>query len=219
MKVFVSFSGGKESVFALYQALKEGLEIEALLTMFNTTGLRTRGHALKADFLKAQAEALGFPLIMGKSSWNSYERVFKSILKRLKRKGLEGGIFGDIYLEEHKEWVQRVCSEVGLLPFLPLWGKDPKNVFEDFVQSGFKAIIISLQPPIPKDFIGKELILQMLETFNQLQMDPCGERGEYHTAVLDGPIFKKKLEICKSKVIKAKHKIRLEIEEFVLRKK
>ena len=217
--MFVSFSGGKESVFALYQALKEGLEIEALLTMFNTTGLRTRGHALKADFLKAQAEALGFPLIMGKSSWNSYERVFKSILKRLKRKGLEGGIFGDIYLEEHKEWVQRVCSEVGLLPFLPLWGKDPKNVFEDFVQSGFKAIIISLQPPIPKYFIGKELTLQMLETFNQLQMDPCGERGEYHTAVLDGPIFKKKLEICKSKVIKAKHKIRLEIEEFVLRKK
>jgi len=219
LKVFVSFSGGKESVFALYQGLKEGLEIEALLTMFNTTGLRTRGHALKADFLKAQAEALGFPLIMGKSSWNSYERVFKSILKRLKRKGLEGGIFGDIYLEEHKEWVQRVCSEVGLLPFLPLWGKDPKNVFEDFVQSGFKAIIISLQPPIPKYFIGKELTLQMLETFNQLQMDPCGERGEYHTAVLDGPIFKKKLEIRKSKVVKVKEILRLEIEEFVIRKK
>lgn len=219
MKVFVSFSGGKESVFALYQGLKEGLEIEALLTMFNTTGLRTRGHALKADFLKAQAEALGFPLIMGKSSWNSYERVFKSILKRLKRKGLEGGIFGDIYLEEHKEWVQRVCSEVGLLPFLPLWGKDPRDVFEDFVRSGFKAIIISLQPPIPKYFIGKELTLQMLETFNQLQMDPCGERGEYHTAVLDGPIFKKKLEIRKSKVVKVKEILRLEIEEFVIRKK
>ena len=219
MKVFVSFSGGKESVFALYQGLKEGLQIEALLTMFNTTGLRTRGHALKADFIKAQAEALGIPLIIGKSSWNSYERIFKNILKRLKRKGLEGGIFGDIYLEEHREWIQRMCSKVGLLPFLPLWGKDPKDVFEDFVRSGFKAIIISLQSPIPENLIGKELNLHMLKTFDQLPIDPCGERGEYHTAVLDGPIFKKKLEICKSKVIKAKHKIRLEIEEFVLREK
>lgn len=219
MRVFVSFSGGKESVFALYQALKKKIKVEALLTMFNTKGTRTRGHGLKVEFLKAQAEALGFPLIGGKGSWNSYESSFKNLLKKLKKNGIEGGVFGDIYLEEHKKWVERVCSEMGLFPFLPLWGRDPKEVFEDFIRTGFKALIISLQPPIPEDLIGKELNLQMLETFNQLHIDPCGEKGEYHTAVLDGPIFKKKLEICKSKVVKIKGKLRLEIEEFALKEK
>lgn len=220
MKVFVSFSGGKESIYALHQGEKMKLEPKVLLTMFNTKGTRTRGHGLRRAVIEAQATAIGLPLICGRASWTTYERVFKRILRRLKGQGIEGGIFGDLYLEEHREWVERVCSEVGLRAFLPLWGVPPEEVCRGFIAEGFKAVIIAIKDGLlPKDLLGRPISLELLEVFLGAGVDPCGERGEYHTVVLDGPIFNKQLEIKKANIRKLGANFILDVEGFEIHPK
>jgi len=217
MKVFVSFSGGKESVYALYHGKRMGLDPRVLLTMLNTKGTRTRGHGLRRKFIEAQAEAIGLPLVSGRASWSTYEEVFKGILRRLKGQGIEGGIFGDLYLEEHRQWVERVCSEVGMKAFLPLWGVPPEEVYKGFIGEGFQARIVALRDGLlPKDLLGRILDLELLQIFSQAGVDPCGEKGEYHTVVLDGPIFKKKVEVISANIRKTKDIWILDVEAFNL---
>lgn len=215
MKVFVSFSGGKESTYALYRSIQMGLEPKVLLTMFNTKGTRTRGHGLRRELVEAQAESLGLPLVHGRATWGTYEEAFKRILRRLKEEGIEGGVFGDLYLEGHRQWVERVCSEVGMVAFEPLWGIPPEEVYRGFVGEGFRAVVVALKDGLlPGDVLGRTLDEELLGTFLGAGIDPCGEKGEYHTVVLDGPIFKKKLEITKAKVRKNKENLVLDVEGF-----
>jgi len=220
MKVFVSFSGGKESTLALFQAMRMGLEPQFLLTMFDTKGKRTRGHGLSMTFLEAQADALGIPLLYGKASWNTYEEVFKGLLKGLRAQGIEGGVFGDIYLDEHRQWVERVCSQAGFRAFLPLWGWAPERVYREFVSNGFKAVIVELcRKRLPESLLGRLLDEETLGLFANYGVDPCGEKGEYHTVVIDGPIFGKRIEITGTRLRRRGGRSRLEIIDFIVRAK
>jgi uncharacterized protein (TIGR00290 family) len=193
VKVFSSWSGGKECALATYKAISQGHEVLYLLNFVSEDGERSRSHGTKASVLALQAEAIGIPIIQVKTSWENYEENFKKAVRELRNKGIEGGVFGDIELEEHREWVERVCSEVGIKAFLPLWGIKPKELIEELFESKFKAIIVATR--LEENFLGKVLDKALVRQISKLGSHPCGENGEYHTFVTEGPIFKKALKV------------------------
>ena len=195
MKVFSSWSGGKECALATYKAISQGHEVLYLLNFISEDGERSRSHGVKASVSVLQAEAIGIPLIQVKTSWENYEDNFKKVVSKLRDKGIEGGVFGDMDLEEHREWVERVCKEVGIKAFLPLWGIKTEELIEELLKLIFKAIIVATR--LKENFLGKVLDKALVRQISKLGSHPCGENGEYHTFVTDGPIFRKALKVTK----------------------
>jgi diphthine-ammonia ligase len=177
----------------MYKAISQGHEILHLLNFVSEDGERSRSHGTKASVLALQAEAIGIPLIQVKTSWENYEENFKKIARELKNKGIEGGVFGDIDLEEHREWVERVCGEVGIKALLPLWGIKAEELIEEFLILKFKAIIVATR--LEENFLGRVLDKALVRQISKLGSHPCGENGEYHTFVTEGPIFRKALKV------------------------
>ena len=120
MKVFSSWSGGKESALATYKATSQGHQVLYLVNFISEDGERSRSHGIKAEVLDLQAKAIGIPIVQVKTSWEDYEKNFKKVVEKLKEKGIQGGVFGDMDLEEHREWLERVCGELEIKPILPL---------------------------------------------------------------------------------------------------
>jgi diphthine-ammonia ligase len=195
VNVFSSWSGGKECALATYRAISQGHEVLYLLNFISDDGERSRSHGTKASVLALQAQAVGIPLLQVKTSWEDYEQNFKRAVAELKGKGIEGGVFGDIDLEEHREWVERVCGEVGIKAFLPLWGAKPEKLIEEFLELKFKAMVVATR--LDEDFLGRVLDEPMVKQMCRLGSHPCGESGEYHTFVTEGPIFKKRLKVTR----------------------
>jgi len=195
VKVFSSWSGGKECALATYKAISQGHEVLYLLNFISEDGQRSRSHGTKASVLALQGDAIGIPLIQVKTSWENYEDNFKKIVRELKDKGIEGGVFGDMDLEEHREWVERVCRQIGIKAFLPLWGTKAEELIEEFLESKFKATIVATR--LKENLLGKALDKALVSQISKLGSHPCGENGEYHTFVTDGPIFKKAIKITK----------------------
>lgn len=198
MKVFSSWSGGKESCLACYKALSEGFDVSYLLNFISEDGTRSRAHGISSDLIALQAKAIGIPIIQVKSSWEGYEAKLKEAVEKLKKKRVKGGIFGDIDLQEHREWVDRVCSEVEVASIEPLWGNNPREILNEFVNAGFKAIVIKVKADwFGKEWLGREIDGQFINDLPE-EIHPCGEHGEYHTFVVDGPLFQRRVEIIKS---------------------
>lgn len=217
MRVFVSWSGGKDSCLALHRALKIGLQVEFLFNMLDEDGLRSRGHGLKKEIIETQSKALGIPIVYGNASWEDYEVEFKRVMKTLKEKGIEGGVFGDIDLQEHRNWVERVCGEVGLKAFEPLWNQKYETLLTEFIQSGFEATVVSAKADlINENWIGHLLNWAFIDYLKKQNIDLCGEDGEYHTITINGPIFQRRIEIVVSKKVMKADRWFLEIEKFNL---
>jgi len=195
VKVFASWSGGKECALATYKAIFQGHEVLYLLNFVSEDGERSRSHGIKASVLALQAEALCIPLIQVKTSWEDYEENFKKAVSELRNKGIEGGVFGDMDLAEHREWVERVCSEVGIKAFLPLWGTKAEELIEELLKSKFKAIVVATR--LDENFLGKVLDKALVGQISKLGSHPCGENGEYHTFVTEGPIFRKAIKVTR----------------------
>lgn len=199
-----SFSGGKDSVLALYYAKKLGYDVKYLVNFISRKYKRSSFHGIPADILQIQAECLGIPLLqytVGKTS-NSYEKTFIKMLNRLKKLKVKYFICGDIYLEEHPRWIKKQCDRVGLKLVEPLWKKNVNKVLKEFIELNFKAKIVSVNANIlPKKFVGKEIDRKFIENIKKFDICPCGENGEYHTFVYDGPIFNKKIKILNTKVV------------------
>ena len=223
-KVFVSWSGGKESNLAGYRARKSGLEICYLANMVTEDGARSRTHGLSAEILRLQSQAIGIPLVQRQATWQSYEAEFKKMVGELKKEGIEGGVFGDIDLDEHREWVERVCREVGITAHQPVWGESQDDILKDFISSGFKAVIVATRADmLGEEWLGRSLDMDFFSEIKELGrtrgITPCGEAGEYHTLVIDGPLFQKSMEITEArKVSRDKHWF-LEISSAELRAK
>lgn len=219
--VFVSWSGGKESSLACYKAKTNRLTPSYLLNMTVEDGSRSRTHGLAREVLSLQAAAIGIPLIQRKTSWESYEDNFKKTVLELKEEGTEGGVFGDIDLEEHRRWVKRVCKEIGIRPYLPLWGKCQKKVLEDFINLGFQAVVVAVKAEIlGKRWLGRKIDGKFVKDIARVDgITLCGEGGEYHTLVIDGPIFKKKIRIVESKVVQREQQRFLDISRCILEDK
>ncbi|MCK4926758.1 diphthine--ammonia ligase, partial [Candidatus Aerophobetes bacterium] len=179
--VFVSWSGGKESSLAFHRAKLDGLCPSCLLNMISEDSSRSRTHGLAREILSLQAEAIDIPLVQKKTSWRDYEDNFKETVLGIKKNGIEGGVFGDIDLEEHRTWVERICKEVGVRGYLPLWGKDQKEILEDFIDSGFEAIVVAVKAQVlNKSWLGRKIDGRFVEDITTLKnTTPCGEAGEY----------------------------------------
>ncbi|MFA5168566.1 MAG: diphthine--ammonia ligase [Candidatus Omnitrophota bacterium] len=193
MKVFVSWSGGKDSMLACYRMMQQpDVEVAYLVNMMTEDGEYSRSHGLSAAVLRAQAAAVGIPLIQRAASWKDYEKEFKSVLAELKLKGVEAGIFGDIDLQPHRDWVERICREAGIQAFLPLWNAKRKDLLEELISTGFKSrIVVTDAAVLGEEWLGCEINRDFMRKMEVLpQIDPCGEKGEYHTFVYDGPMFR-----------------------------
>ncbi len=197
MKVFASWSGGKESALATYKAILQGYQVSYLLNFISEDGERSRSHGILAKILDLQAKAIGIPMVQVKTSWENYEENFKKVVTELKEKGISGGVFGDIDLEEHREWVERVCGELGIKPILPLWGLESEKLLREFLALGFKAKVVATKLDV--SLLGRDVDETLIAEIQRFNCHPCGESGEYHTFVFDGPIFKTPLEVIPGK--------------------
>lgn len=194
-KAAVSWSGGKDSYMALHRAL-DRFDIQALLTMFTQDGARSRSHGLRPEVVERQAELLGLPLVRGYGSWTTYEQEFKRVLGELAEQGFSHVIFGDIFLDEHKAWVERVCGECGLAAIEPLWGERTDSLFREFIAAGASAQIVATKATLlHQNWLGQHLSELMLPSFESLNVDACGERGEYHTLVTSSPRMNSRLQV------------------------
>jgi len=193
---FCSWSGGKDSCLALYHALQAGGMPRALLTILTEDGVTSRSHALPKRLIEAQADSLGLNPFFRSASWDAYEAEFIAALHEFKQAGIAVGVFGDIDVDAHREWVQRVCGVAGIVPVHPLWKRDRSGLLEEFIVLGFAArIVVVDERKLSVRFLGKTIEVQTLAEMEEAGCDPSGELGEYHTVVTDGPIFSAQVEI------------------------
>jgi len=164
--------------------------------MFTEDGARSRSHGLRPEVVIRQANLLNLCIVSGRASWESYEEEFKRILRDLARDGFSHLICGDIFLDEHKAWVERVGKECGLVAVEPLWGESTISLFREFLSTGAEAHIVSTKASLlDRSWLGQTLSEPMLSGFERLGVDPCGERGEYHTLVSNSPRMSSRLEL------------------------
>lgn len=185
--IFCSWSGGKDSALAFYHAKVRFGHLDYILTMFDEGCNATRAHGIGRELIAMQAESLGVGLVEGCASWNDYERVFLRILRTKFQHGL--GVFGDIDLHEHLDWVVRVCLDAAVSVFEPLWQRPREKLIEEFLVLGFRARVVAVRKGL-EDLLGVEVDRRFFEHLHRRGMDPFGEKGEYHTFVYDGPIFR-----------------------------
>jgi len=202
MSCIASWSGGKDSCFACYEATCHGYNISYLVNFVSKEYKRVSFHGTEARLIQLQAEALDIPLLQKETTQNGYEQEFKEAVRSLILNSMKGMIFGDIYLQEHKDWVERVCGELGIEAIEPLWGKQPEEILLDFIDRGFEAIIVSAKSNLfGEEWIGHKVDTEFLRYLKGNNIDICGENGEYHTFVTGGPMFRRKIKINKSRPI------------------
>jgi uncharacterized protein (TIGR00290 family) len=198
MKVVASWSGGKDSCYAYYLATQQGHKVMNLFTMMMSE-TKSNFHMIPSGILDAQAESIGIPLIKKTTSAKTYEKDFKSVLLECKAKGAEGLVTGDIYeVTGHEEgWLGRVCKEVGITPVRPLWMGDTKKIYLDYLKTGFKATVVRTKLNLlGVEWLNRTLDRKFYDDILKIgNVDPCGEGGEYHTVITDGPEFNQRIEL------------------------
>ena len=197
---FISWSGGKDSCLALQKAMAQFGRPNALLTMFVENGQRSRSHGLRKAVIEAQASALGVRPFFYSTSWSDYERTFQDALRELKQLQIGAGVFGDIKIDGdldwcgHRKWADDMCEKAGMTAVEPLWQCQSDELLKDFLHSGIKAVIVAAKDGVvDKKYLGAKLDRNLIEEFKKAGIHPFGERGEYHTLVLESPLFKSPL--------------------------
>ena len=194
--IVCSWSGGKDSCFALMQAIEQGFVPKALLNVLNEEGKISRIHGIPKHILQQQANAIGLPIQLISSSWQNYEVNFVAALQQLtSAHQLTHALFGDIDLQAHKDWEEMVCTKANLQAILPLWKQDRKALVLQMFAAGIETIIVSCNETMGEYFLGKTLSPTVIDELEKLGIDACGENGEYHTLVLNCPLFTKRIEV------------------------
>lgn len=199
---FCSWSGGKDSCLALYKSMKDGFTTKYLITMMTEDPERSRSHGLNCYLLRKQAEMMDIPIIMKPTSWREYEENFIYLLKQMKDEGIDYGVFGDIDLQEHLDWICKVTQEAGIIYREPLWKMKRADVVTEFLNCGFKAKIVACKSGIMKrEYLGMDLSVELMRRLEGEGVDGAGENGEFHTFVYDGPIFKEGLMVTGDRIV------------------
>ena len=200
--VAVSWSGGKDSCLALYRALQQRYSVRALLNFVSQDSKRCCFHGVPRELMEWQSQSLGIPLVTHPmpDAMREYEEAFRRAIAGLD--GINGIVFGDIYLDEHKEWVERVCRSAGISCIEPLWNESPGALMEEFIDLGFMAVIVSCKADLfGPEWIGRIIDRAMLSELRDRGICPCGENGEFHTLVVDGPFFRAPVELTAAKTV------------------
>ena len=206
MKFVLSFSGGKDGILALHELTQAGHEPVALLVMYRREEGRSWVHGLDEEVLSDVAEALGLSLILGEMEDGDYAKGMEAALRRAKALGAQACAFGDIDTPGHREWDEARCAAVGLEPLLPLWGRDREELARRTLGLGYRCIIKCVQTGVlPEKWLSQPLSPALLEEMKTLGADPCGENGEYHTVVTDGPLFRRPVELTNRGIVYLEH--------------
>lgn len=198
----MSWSGGKDSCLALWRARQAGLAVPLLITAMDESGARARSHGVPPALLRAQAASLGARMQFYQASWASYEEQFIAMLRAAAADGVTQAIFGDIDLEAHRAWEEKVCAAAGLQALLPLWGEPRRRLVDEFIAAGFKAVVVCVnEQHLPAAFCGREFDAAFLADLPP-GVDACGENGEFHTFVYDGPAFSAPVALRRTRVLR-----------------
>jgi len=199
-KVLVSWSTGKDSAYALHHIRQSNeYEVVGLLSTLTEEYDRVAMHATRHELLKQQAEQLGLPLypvfIPSSCSNELYEARMDIALKQAINEGISHVVFGDLFLEDIRKYRESQLAKINMIPLFPLWGMNTKHLAKEMIDAGIKAIITCVDPKkLDSSFVGREFNEQLLRDFPK-EIDPCGENGEFHTFVYDGPMFNKSISI------------------------
>ena len=198
-KTYFNWSSGKDSSLALYHVLQnKEFDISQLITTVNRDYNRVSMHGLRVELLDRQAESIGIPLhkieFPARVSMQIYTDTMRREVERLKEQGYSHCIFGDIFLEDLRKYREEQLNEVGIQASFPLWKQDTKELLREFIDLGFKAITVCVNAKyLDEHFCGRVLDHSFIEEL-PAEVDPCGENGEFHTFVYDGPIFKSPID-------------------------
>ncbi len=192
-KAIALWSGGKDSCFACYKAKSEGYDIVNIINFADSRGNNSISHGLSSRIIERQAASIDIPFLQKPMPDKEYRREFINLIDKFKKEKRIGGIvFGDIYLQEHKDWIDGICAEAKIEGIFPIWTKDTSRLINEIIGAGFKSIVVSVQKGIlGKDWLGRQVNAEFTEDLKAFgHIDLCGEKGEFHTFVYDGPLFK-----------------------------
>ena len=193
-----SWSGGKDSCLSCYLAIKKGMKVSHLVHFDRPNNL----HGVDPALIRLQAELAGIPMIQRQVASEEFEHEFEMTVSSLKKGGVKGMIFGDIYLEPHKGWVDRTCAKLGIEAVEPLWGRKTEDIVREFLRLEFETIITSGdQKLINREWIGRKMDDSFIDYLKERNLDVCGESGEFHTFVTSGPLFKGKIDIKHTEIV------------------
>jgi len=204
--VLMCWSGGKDSAMALSAVLRDpALHVEALVTTVTEGYERISMHGVRCALLEAQAQAIGLPLeqvrIPQQASNESYETQMRALLERYLARGVRRVVFGDLFLEDIRAYREQQLAKLGMAGIFPLWRKDTRKLAQACIDEGWKVILVCVDPrQLDPMFCGREFDWRFLADL-PVQVDPCGENGEFHTFVYDGPIFQRPVEFAKGAVV------------------
>ena len=205
-QVIVSWSGGKDSCMALHEIQKSNTyEVAALLTTITRDYDRISIHGVRRTLLERQAESLGIPLrkvyISKAASNHEYESRIEEALLDYRGQGIDTVVFGDLFLEDIKEYRDRFLAGLSMQAIYPIWNKDTSLLIREFIESGFKAVVTCVDPKaLDGSFAGRTIDEQFLNDL-PASVDPCGENGEFHSFVFDGPIFREPVNLIAGETI------------------
>jgi len=206
-KAVMNWSGGKDSALALHRLLQtQEFAISRLLTTVNQVFSRVSMHGVRVDLLEKQAESLGFPLrkiaLPETVSMQAYGEIMRTALFDLKKEGIEYAIFGDIFLEDLKTYREKQLSQIPMQGIFPIWQGKPERLMHEFLDLGFKAITVCVNDMhLDQSFVGRLIDHDFVRDLPK-NVDICGENGEYHSFVFDGPIFKKPIVFEKGGIVR-----------------
>ncbi len=223
MRVAVSWSGGMESSLACHKVLAQGYDVACLVT-FILNSWPSVCHPI--PLMHLQSKAIDIPHLKVKVEEPFREGYGNAVSRLMKTEGIEGIVTGDIYVVDstHGRWMESVCKGLDVDVIMPLWGQDTRMVLNEEVSEGFRAIFTCVkQPWFNEEWLGRELskssVKDLLALVDEHEIDPCGENGEYHTMVIDGPIFKEAIEISKFSKEEQNSRLSIRISEFSLKSK
>lgn len=191
------WSGGKDSSYCLHKVLTEKLfDVKYLLTTVNDKFKRISMHGVREELLDKQAESIGIPLVkvrVTEGTKEEYEKQMETVLLKAKSEGINNVIFGDIFLEDLREYRENNLVKIGMKGIFPLWGMNTANLLNEFITGKFKAVICCTNDGyLGEEWVGRRIDRSFIEQL-PVNVDPCGENGEYHTFCYDAPLFKKKI--------------------------
>ncbi len=195
VKIAMSWSGGKDCALALHTLLAGGAEVAALLTTAAGDELAVSHHGVPADLIRCQAESMGLPLRVirlpaGECPPQVYADTMAAEMARLRESGVETVAFGDIFLEDLKLWREQKLAGAGMRAEFPIWQHDTRELARTFIDAGYRARLVSVQASLGEQFLGRAFDDSLLADLPP-GVDPCGENGEFHTFVFDGPLFRR----------------------------
>lgn len=210
-KTYFNWSTGKDSALALYYLLQGNkFHIKKLVTTINSHYNRVTMHGLRRELLNAQIKSLDIPFttieLPEQPDMKTYEDIMHKSVNKLKTNGFTHTAFGDIFLEDLKQYRENQFAELNIKCIFPLWEKDTAKLIQKFIELGFKAIVICADANyFGKDFIGSEIDVDFINKLPK-NVDPCGENGEFHTFCYDGPIFKDAIPFQLKEIIYREYK-------------